>query len=91
MERIIAQLAGDGKFVIFYAAEKFKTGRAVTGFIVYIDGTKSSEIVFDEIGDGLYFGTFTYEVMYDGLIDKIGVLVRENTKPKQFAIVQVIR
>jgi len=77
-------------FQIFYASAGFKEGLTVTGYIIYPDMTKSNILEFDELGDGIYSGLFPFEKKSNNLIERYGLVMKENGVTKLFEIVNLI-
>jgi len=80
----------EGVFQIFYASAGFLAGLAVTGYVIYSDMTKSDILEFEELGDGIYSGLFPFEKKSNKLIERYGVVMKENGVTKLFEIVNLI-
>lgn len=68
----------------------FQTGLVVTGYLIFPSRSKSAEVGFDELGDGIYAGVFPYQRQTNKLHEKYGVVVKENGIPKSFGTIQMI-
>lgn len=79
----------EGVFQIFYASAGFKEDLIVTGYVIYSDMTKSPIVNFDELGDGIYSGIFPFEKKSNNLIERYGLVMKENGVPKLFEIVNL--
>ena len=80
----------EGVFQIFYASASFREGLTVTGYVIYSDMTKSDVLEFNELGDGIYSGLFPFEKKSNNLIERYGLVMKENGVTKLFEIVNLI-
>uniref|UniRef100_A0A6M3JXG8 Uncharacterized protein n=1 Tax=viral metagenome TaxID=1070528 RepID=A0A6M3JXG8_9ZZZZ len=79
----------EGVFQIFYASAGFREGLTVTGYVIYQDMTKSDVVEFDELGDGIYSGIFPFEKKSNNLIERYGLVMKENGVTKLFKIINL--
>jgi len=77
-------------FQVFYASKGFQEGLTVTGYVIYPDMTKSNILEFEELGDGIYSGLFPFEKKSNNLIERYGMVMKENGVTKLFEIVNLI-
>lgn len=79
----------EGVFQIFYSSAGFRVGLTVTGYVIYPDMSKSDVLEFDEIGDGIYSGLFPFEKKSNKLVERYGLVMKENGVTKLFEIVNL--
>jgi len=77
-------------FQIFYASAGYQEAVTVTGYVIYPNMTKSDVVEFDELGDGIYSGTFPFEKQSNNRTEKLGLVMKENGVTKLFEIVNLI-
>ncbi len=75
---------------LFYAARNFQVGLTVTGYLIYSDLTKSDVQTFEELGDGIYSVFFPYTQKSNKIVERYGLVVKENGATKLFEIVNLI-
>jgi len=76
-------------FQLFYASAGFLEGVEVTGYIIYPDMTKSDVLQLDELGDGIYSGFFPFIKKSNKLIERYGIVMKENGATKLFKIINL--
>lgn len=75
---IYISITNETSIQLLYSSKDFVGGLSVTGYLIYPDLTKTSVIVFDELGDGIYVGVFPNEHLTDKTTVRYGVVVKEN-------------
>jgi len=75
---------------MLYSTVGFCTGISVTGYLIFPNRTRSAEVTFVDLGDGIYAGDFPYQRQTNCLYEKYGVVIKENGVPRFFGTVQMI-
>ena len=76
-------------FHLFYSAEKFATGKTVTGYFIYPNLEKSDDFLFDDLGDGIYSAEIINNRTGISSREKYGIVVKEDGEVKKFEMIQI--
>lgn len=90
MTLVVIPIRGKSSFNLLYSSQGFVTGLTVTGYLIYPDVTKSGVVSFDEIGDGIYSASFSYQQKIPEHTEKYGIVVKENGDIKYFGFIEII-